>query len=88
MIIMSFAQLVRQCLMHSRMHFAPLGYQGSLLTPVEPATNQPPHILFFKANLQSLLFQFILVSNVILSRVQNLAFVLVKLHAIIAKSSH
>lgn len=47
-----------------------------------------PHTPFCRVALQPLLFPFILVSNFILSWVQNLAFILFKLLAIIAKSSY
>ncbi|KAK4811354.1 LOW QUALITY PROTEIN: hypothetical protein QYF61_027583 [Mycteria americana] len=56
--------------------------QGTLLTHIEPAVNQHPQVPFCRAALQPLLSQSILVSSVTPSQVQNLAFVLIKFHAI------
>ncbi|KAK4826818.1 hypothetical protein QYF61_011626 [Mycteria americana] len=55
----------------------PLGCQGTLLTPTDPAVDQHPQIPFCRASLQPLLSQFILVFTV-----QNPAFFLVKFHAV------
>ncbi|GAB0208543.1 macrophage immunometabolism regulator [Grus japonensis] len=54
----------------------------TLLTPTEPAANQHPQIPFCRAALQPLLSQSMLVSGITPSQVLNLAFVLVKFHAI------
>lgn len=50
-----------------------LGCQGTLLTHIDPALNQHPHIPFCRDALQPLPSQFILVPSIILFQVQNLA---------------
>jgi len=55
---------------------------GQLLCHTEPAASQHPQVPFCRAALQPLLSQFILVPGVTPFQLQNLAFVLVKFHAI------
>lgn len=62
--------------------FCPFGCQGSLLTPIELTVNQHPQIPFYRAVLQLLLSQFILVPGISPFQVQNLALGLLKFHAI------
>ena len=57
-------------------------YQSTLLNSIEPVVNQHLQIPFCRAALQPLLSRFVLVPGVTPTQMQNLAFGLVKFHAI------
>lgn len=56
--------------------------QGVLLTHAEPTGNQHTQILFYRAALQPLISQSLLVSSITTSQVQDLALVLITFHAV------
>jgi len=58
------------------------GCQGTLLTHIQLAIDPTPHISFCGAVLQPLISQFVCITSITLSQVQNMALALVQFHTV------